>query len=164
MKAYVVDTNVPVVANGHSGQADIDCMIACIDALVKVREHGIIVLDSGMEILDEYRKNLRLDGQPGPGDAFMKWAWSIQADRRHCEPVALTWDETVDNYAEFPIDPDLAKFDRADRKFVAVALTSENDPVVLNAVDSDWAEHYPALSRAGISILFLCPHHVCARQ
>jgi len=31
MNVYVVDTNVPVVANGRSEQADQDCVIACID-------------------------------------------------------------------------------------------------------------------------------------
>ena len=33
MSVFVVDTNVPVVANGKSDQADPDCVIACIQAL-----------------------------------------------------------------------------------------------------------------------------------
>ncbi len=40
MNASVVDTNVPVVANGKSAQADPDCVIACIKALTDIRERG----------------------------------------------------------------------------------------------------------------------------
>ncbi len=40
MNAFVVDTNVPMVANGRSNQADPDCVIACILALTDIREGG----------------------------------------------------------------------------------------------------------------------------
>ena len=45
------------------------------------------------------------------------------------------------NFVEFPLDTELAGFDRSDRKFVAVALVSGSAPDgFMNAVDSDWAE------------------------
>ena len=160
MAAFVVDTNVPIVANGQS-HADPACVIACIDALLRIRSESLIVLDDGMEILQEYLSHLSLSGEPGAGDAFIKWVWSVQADDALCERVNLTPIEGDDpNYLEFPSDPDLAAFDTADRKFVAVALGSRNAPTILNAVDSDWAESYEALARNGLSIHFLCPHHV----
>jgi hypothetical protein len=162
MNAFVADTNVPVVANGRSEQADADCVIACIDALGAIVANGIVVLDDAMRILHEYMSNLSMAGQPGAGDAFMKWVWSVQADVERCERVHLTRRcLESDDFDEFPDDIDLVAFDRSDRKFVAVALASRKKPTVLNAVDSDWAQSYNGLARHGIKVDFLCPQHVC---
>ena len=159
MTAFVVDTNVPVVANGRSEQADPDCVLACIDALASIVDGGIVVLDDAMLILSEYLANLRLAGQPGPGDAFLKWLWSVQADSRHCERVHVSSRQGAeDDFEEFPSDPALDDFDRSDRKFVAVALASRHEPSVLNAVDSDWWGYGRPLRRHGIRIRNLCPH------
>lgn len=161
MAAFVVDTNVPVVANRRS-HADPACVLASVDTLLAIRSNGVIVLDDAMRILKEYMDNLTLSGEPGAGDAFMKWVWNIQADEDRCERVVLTpgHKNDPDHFAQFPDDPDLADFDRSDRKFVAVALTSARNPVILNAVDSDWAESHQALVRNGVTVRFLCPQHV----
>ena len=161
MPAFVVDTNVPIVANGRS-HADPACVIACVDALLGVRSDGVIVLDDAMRILSEYMNSLSLAGEPGAGDAFMKWVWSVQADESRCERVVITQrsKDDPDDFAEFPDDPDLAAFDRSDRKFVAAALASLRQPVILNAVDPDWAESHGALVRNDLTIHFLCPQHV----
>src|SRR5580704_3921062 len=137
MAAYVVDTNVPIVANGRS-HADPACVIACVDVLLEVYSTGVTVLDDAMRILSEYMNHLSLSGEPGAGDAFMKWVWNVQADENRCERVVLTprYENIADDFAEFPDDPELANFDRADRKFVAVALASRREPIILNAVDS----------------------------
>ncbi|MBV8065477.1 MAG: hypothetical protein JOY73_08135 [Actinobacteria bacterium] len=59
---------------------------------------------------------------------------------------------------EFPRDSaGLATFDRADRKFVAVALAHDDETVVAVCVDSDWWDHRKALADAGVAIEFLCP-------
>ncbi len=164
MRAFVVDTNVPVVANGKSEQADPNCVIACVKILDNIRNDGVIVLDDGMLILREYMDNLSMSGQPGAGDLFLKWVWTVQADEDRCERVHLTADpHDSDDFDEFPDDADLADFDRSDRKFVAAALASRNTPVVLNAVDPDWAENHAALKRNGVTVLFLCPQFVCPR-
>lgn len=161
MSAFVVDTNVPVVANGKSTQADPDCVIACITALRDIREHGVILLDDTLLILGEYMRNLSMSGQPGVGDLFMKWVWAIQADPRHCQQVAITpAPGDLTNFVEFPPDAALTNFDRSDRKFVAVALASGCTPQILNAVDTDWANHCAALTRNGVLLRFLCPQHV----
>jgi hypothetical protein len=95
----------------------------------------------------------------------MKWIWSVQADDRHCRQVHITpLENDPGSYAEFPNDLRLFAFDRNDRKFAAVALSSGNTPFVLNAVDPDWAEHFVALSEAGIRLRFLCPQHVSPRR
>ena len=129
MSAFVVDTNVPVVANGRTKQADPDCVIACIEALTEIRDQGVIMLDDALLILKEYMGNLSMSGQPGPGDFFMKWVWTIQAHPNHCQQVTIT-PRTDDptNFVEFPLDTGLAGFDRSDRKFVAVALASGSTP------------------------------------
>jgi len=164
MSAFVVDTNVPVVANGKSVQADPDCVIACIEALTGIRDHGVIILDDALLILGEYMRNLSMSGQPGVGDFFMKWVWAIQADPNHCQRVAITpISDDLNNFVEFPLDADLKDFDRSDRKFVAVALVSDSTPEILNAVDTDWANHFAALSRNGVKLKFLCPQHVCPK-
>ncbi|HSU82609.1 MAG TPA: hypothetical protein VLR69_09330, partial [Thermoanaerobaculia bacterium] len=54
-------------------------------------------------------------------------------------------------------DPDLAAFDPSDRKFVAVAVASGEQPEILNASDTDWWHHREALSRHGVEVRFLCP-------
>jgi hypothetical protein len=46
MGFFVVDTNVPIVANGRSEQADPDCVITCIDALTEIYQQGIIILET----------------------------------------------------------------------------------------------------------------------
>lgn len=158
MSAFVVDTNVPIVANGAANHADPDCVLACIDALEQVRNEGMIVLDSGSLILREYMNNLNMAGQPGLGDLFMKWVCSIQAVPAKCEQVTLTpKGDDPDDFEEFPDDPELAGFDRSDRKFAAVAIESVNQPPVLNAVDTDWWNFREPLSAHGVNVEFLCP-------
>jgi len=112
-----------------------------------------------MLILKEYLDHLSLSGEPGAGDAFIKWVWNIQADENLCERVLLTprFENGFEDFFEFPDDPDLADFDPADRKFAAVALASVKEPTILNALDSDWAESHDALLRHGLTIRFLCP-------
>ena len=59
-----------------------------------------------------------------------------------------------------PLTPDLDAFHRDDRKYVAVALVSQNHPTVVNAVDTDWWEHREVLKRNGVHLRFLCPQHM----
>jgi len=154
--ALVVDTNVPIVANGRSPQAAPACILACIDALDDLRLHRTIVLDNLGRITEEYRKNLSARGQPGVGDAFFKWVWQNQANTTHCEIVEICPRGSGEDYEEFPDDPGLARFDHSDRKFVAVALASRLDPSVLNATDTDWWHYRESLAKHGVRIVFLC--------
>jgi hypothetical protein len=102
-------------------------------------------------------KNCSLGGQPGFGDKFLKWVFYHQASPDHCELVEIhPRDGSEDDFVEFPDDPALARFDRSDRKFAAVARASQYNPAVLNATDSHWWIHRDALGRHGIVIEFLC--------
>jgi len=162
--AVVIDTNVPVVANGKHDRAGAKCERACINALRAARRK-IILLDDSYEIFDEYRRNLAGSGQPGIGDAFFKWLWYNQANPDHCHLVAITpIDEREVDYAEFPNDSDLKTFDQSDRKFVAVALASKMKPAILNASDTDWWNFRECLARNGVKVKFLCPELMGSRR
>lgn len=153
-----MDTNVAVVANGRTPQAGDRCVETCIAKLLEMTERHQVLLDEQGSILEEYRRHLSPSGQPGPGDAFFKWLWNNQANPQHCRQVPITpTDDKGRGFDEFPDDPDLASFDRADRKFVAVAVASGESPPILNASDSDWWNYRNALDRHGITIQFLCP-------
>ena len=163
MTSLIVDTNVGVVANERDAHASPECVIACVDTLEQVvRGRVRLVLDADWEILEEYLRYMSSSGQPGPGDAFVKWALNNLANPDRCECVPL--DRTGDGYLRFPNDPALAAFDLSDRKFVALALTSESRPRIANAVDSDWWHAREALQRAGVEVIFLCPDQVSAWQ
>jgi hypothetical protein len=162
--AVVVDTNVPIVANGAANHATPDCVLRCVDRLVEVRKKQRVLLDDGLHILSEYMKHLSLSGQPGMGDFFMKWVWLNQANPRHCLRVQITTQEGSDDLKEFPQDPDLENFDRADRKFVAVALVSGLDPPILNATDTDWWDYREPLRRNGVTVDFICPELIAPKD
>jgi hypothetical protein len=155
--AFVVDTNVPIVANRRSPQAGPSCVMACIDALDALRSHHRILLDSLGRILEEYRHNLSARGQPGVGDAFFKWVWQNQGNAAHCAIVEIHSRGVGEDYEEFPEDPELAQFDPSDRKFVAVAIASRLNPKVLNATDTDWWHYRKRLEKHGVRVVFLCP-------
>jgi len=133
-------------------------MEACITTLIEMRDHQRVLLDEQGLILDEYRRHLSPSGQPGPGDAFFKWLWDNQGNLDQCRQVSITPVKGGSrSFEEFPDDPDLAKFDREDRKFVAVAIASEEHPPILNASDTDWWDYRAVLGRHGVEIRFLCP-------
>ena len=157
MTTVVIDTNVPVVANGAYPAASLTCRHACIEALLRCREQRVAI-DEGYLILDEYRRHLSARGQPGVGDAFFKWLWDNHRNDQHCLLVAITTSgDSTRTFNEFPDDPALLTFDPSDRKFVAVALGSGTALPVLNATDSDWWNHEAALARHGVTVQSLCP-------
>jgi hypothetical protein len=155
----VVDTGVGVVANGEAGDAaDPACVQAAAAALAALRQ-GTVVIDDGYCILREYLSHLHHSGQPGPGDAFVRWVLLNQGNPDRCELVHITSRaEDRQDFEEFPSDPRLTKFDRADRKFVAVACASASRPPILVAVDRGWGRHGRVLRENGVEITFLCPH------
>jgi hypothetical protein len=155
---FVVDTNVGVVANSIDDQYDAQCILSCVEKLKSIISSGRIVLDDKDLILEEYRKHLSASGQPGVGDAFMRWVFTNRWNQDKSEIVEITPNDG--SFVEFPDDEDLTKFDPDDRKFVAVVLTSANRPKVQNAVDSDWWIFRDALKKHGIEVDFLCPDRI----
>lgn len=153
----IVDTNVLVVANGNS-HAGSGCMAESIRQLVETRRSRALIVDQGNRIFDEYGRHCSRSGQPGVGDEFFRWVNENQGWLRR---VAVTPDEDR-CFQEFPSDPALANFDRADRVFVAVSIAaaSSDTPApnrIVNAVDSDYSHHLAALNKAGVQVTELCP-------
>lgn len=158
MSAAVVDTNVLVAANRRGTHVTLGCALGAIGRLRSIRRNEVLVLDDGWRILREYLQQASSAGQPGVGDAFLKWALTQRKNPRRCELVPLTQRSgDPDDFREFPNDPDLVRFDQSDRKFVAVALASKYHPTVVNATDTDWWHFRPAFERHGLEIEFLCP-------
>jgi hypothetical protein len=155
MSYFVVDTNVPIVANKQSSQASSSCVVNCIKNLLEIQDHHTIVLDNNWEIIKEYKLKLSQTGQPGAGDAFLKWVLTNRGNINRCNFVEIT--PTVGSFQEFPETEDLEKFDKSDRKFVAVALVHPHKPPIVNASDSDWRIFELAFNQIGIIVIFLCP-------
>ncbi len=158
MMKVIVDTNVPLVANGRADQASEDCVETCIDELMKITQGDIkLVLDDQRRIISEYRNKLNPVGFPGVGDAFLKWAEINWANPQQCDLVSITpVDDSETNFQEFPPDPALADFDEDDRKFIAVALAHAEKPPILQAVDSAWWSFRDVLHQHGVTVDFIC--------
>jgi hypothetical protein len=158
MRAVVIDTNVLIVANDKADHVGTGCFSNCIKALERAQKTQMILIDSGMRIIKEYQRYSSRAGQPGMGDAFFKWLFYNQCNLLRCKQIDITPRENdTDDFKEFPMDPDLIRFDRADKKFVAVALASKLNPTILNATDTDWWYFRAILERHQVSIVFLCP-------
>jgi len=153
----VVDTNVPVIANGKSPQASPECVVACVERLQQLLMTGRLVLDDGRRIIREYQANLRSGAQPGFGDAFLKWVLTNHTNPARCERITIhEMSGPAEDYREFPNDLALAFFDPADRKFVAVALAHREHPPIWVAVERDWWNFRNPLADAGVGVEFLC--------
>ena len=154
----IVDTNVAVVANGGSGQASEECEETCINRLQEITTGEIkLVLDDHRRIIEEYRGNLSPHGQPGVGDAFLKWVEMNWTNCERCERVTITpIEDSETEFKEFPVDPDLQKFNPKDRKFIAVAIAHCEKPSILQAVDRLWWHSRDTLSRHGVAVEFVC--------
>ena len=151
----IVDTNVAIVANGRSEQADDALTEKCIDIILQITETGGLVLDSDGRIFDEYWQNLNLSGQPGTGDLFVKWVHDFQWRPEFCEQRQIhCLNEDEQEFAEFPKNENLQDFDVSDRKFVAVANAGSHCPI-LQAVDFKWWGWKDTLADEGIDVVFV---------
>lgn len=156
MSRCVVDTNVPIVANGRpdpdeARSPSVDCRMAAIAFLQGVLKSGRILVDLAGEIQGEYRRHLNARGQPGVGDRF--YLEVLRSEPQRIERVELPRRDDGE-YADLPQALIDAGFDPSDRKFAALARR-ESVPVA-NATDSDWLEHRTTLEANGIAVNFLC--------
>jgi hypothetical protein len=151
----ILDTNVLVTANkdGEIEPQLASCISSCLKLVSAVlKGQYTLVLDEEY-ILREYGRQALLM-RDGLGKSLLVWIYSNLNNPGVCESVIIT--PANGSFAEFHQDDALAGFDKADHKFVAVALSHHAKPPIYNAVDSDWAQHYPALSKY-VRIEFLCP-------
>ncbi|GIL02810.1 MAG: hypothetical protein BroJett030_27090 [Alphaproteobacteria bacterium] len=156
MNRYVVDTNVPIVANGvagpdHARLPSISCRIRAVDFLRRLLGAGTILLDLEGLIQQEYRRHLSPRGQPGVGDRFYREVLNSAPNRVQRVHLPRRPDGEYVDLPQSLIDKD---FDPSDRKFAALARR-EKVPVV-NATDSDWLDHARTLADEGILVENLC--------
>lgn len=157
METNIIDTNVIAVANGRFEGIATQCIQNCHLFLKSVREK-LISLDDKLLILQEYFGYANLSGQPGLGDAFLKWLWTNYANPRFCELITITSTGDDDRlFEEIPDIEDLKGFDRSDQKFLAVALKSQLTATIHNATDSDWEQFSAPIEELGVFINQLCP-------
>lgn len=152
--SYVVDTNVAVAANGgEDAQGDVCCQLHCVETLERVVECGVVVIDEIGLILKEYIGRLNLGG-PAVGDRFLKHVfdhmWGGERARR---VVIIESGDDRRGFRELPPN----RFDRSDRKFLATAVSGGAE--VLNATDSDWADHEALTDSLGVIVRQLCPRY-----
>lgn len=155
---YVVDTNVPVVANQRSGQASPICVNSCIAKIENIMKNGKIAVDDQWLIVKEYRTNLNLNNQQLVGNRFLRWVLTNLRNGNKCDQVSITSINPNDptQFKEFPSDRRLKKFDPSDRKFVAVSLVHPRKPPILQAVDTKWWEFKDILKENQVTVEFLC--------
>lgn len=156
MPDWVVDTNVPIVANGRSedGEArppSLMCREATVRFLLRVVSSERILLDQGGEIQAEYRTYMRPSGQPGVGDRFYQVVLQSSPDRVRRVDLPRGADG---EFESLPIGLRAIGFDPSDRKFAALAH-QEGAPLA-NATDSDWINDGEAIEQAGIQVHNLC--------
>lgn len=154
MEAVVVDTNIAVVANRSSDtHTDEACQLACVERLEALTKQGIVAIDNGSLILEEYSKYLPRPGsEKGTGDIFLIHVFNQRYNTDFVRMVSVTpvKDEKI-GFEELPENT----FDRSDRKFLAVAVVAKAK--VLNAADSDWTQHSKLMNELGVDVEELCP-------
>jgi len=157
VKRWVVDTNVPIVANGRmdgsggSLKPSVSCQLAAIGFLESLLRSGRILLDAAGEIQEEYHRHLSPRGQPGVGDRFYQEV--LRSSLKRVERIDLPKDMSG-SFVDFPGDPTLATFDLSDRKFAALGFRAKA-PVAV-ATDRGWVNARAALTAHGLDIRFLC--------
>lgn len=161
----VVDTNVTTTANGANAGAPPACVVASARALQSVMANGHVFIDDGGRIVAEYRANLNANkGQPGPGDAFLKWLLTHEWGGEKVTRVTITpTAEDDEDFEELPRPPADILYDRSDRKFLAVAAAPAEHPPILQAFDSKWWGWQTALSKIGVTIHFLCEDDIARK-
>jgi hypothetical protein len=149
---WVVDTNVGIVANGRDedGPHHPECIIACVRFLNDITQSGHITIDDRWEIIREYKHDMHSSGQPGPGDAFLKWVLVNNANPDRCDQIDIS---------AITVPDQLADFDSADHKFIRTALGCL-DPRIAEATDGLWWKRRADFDSAGITIKFLCPEEI----
>lgn len=155
----VIDTNVPIAANGRNTHAEPDCQVRCIEFLQRLasgRSKVVVALDEGALLLDEYKRYLNYRGQPGVGDIFFKFLHDHMygSNRVELVPVTRSGDESR-GFDELPVND----LDPSDRKLLAVAVVASAE--VVNALDTDWCEQADLLAQLGVTVQQLCPEHGC---
>lgn len=155
----LIDTGVILTADGKQSDVGSAGLQACVRKLQHVCLEGGLVLDSGDRIFKEYLNKTRPWNPQTVGEQFVKWVNDHRMRPTRCDRIDITpKDEDPEDFDEFPDDERLNTFERADRKFVAVAHAHPAKPAISVAIDTDYYRplHRTAFADQGITIDYLC--------
>jgi hypothetical protein len=111
---------------------------------------GRAVVDADWEIISEYRHKIRESGEPGIGDAFLKWILTNQTNPERCRFVDT-------RMAAIPTS--LADFDASDIKFIRTAVAAP-EASIAQAADSLWWKRRQDFADVDVAVNFLCPGEI----
>ncbi len=154
MAEYIIDTNVPLVAEGSSDMST-DCSLTCANFLDEViNNKHVITIDDDYCIITEYQKKMPAGSKSDYGNRFLKWILTNQANTQRVRQARVT---SIDeyNFEEVPQSVLDAGFDKSDLKFVAVSIVN-NSTEIVQASDSKWIGWEQILLQEGIKVKFLC--------
>lgn len=156
----IFDTNVLIVANRQSEQADEDCELEAARALYDAMREHIVLIDTHGLATSEYDTYCRRSGRPGVGDLFFRSLLDNIANERRVARINIgSTPEEVDS----AVPATLRDFDPSDRKWIALHLAGSADSII-NAVDSDWAQRKDDLEAVGVHVVELCPQCLSTRK
>ncbi|MDP2338603.1 MAG: hypothetical protein Q8N05_19575 [Bacteroidota bacterium] len=156
MTEYIVDTNVPLVAQGTAKQMSSDCVLNCVNFLEQLFQgQFLLVIDTEYHLIGEYSIQMNKGSQYQYGNRFLKWIFNNQANPLKIKAVKITQLDEF-NFEEVPQNLIDIGFDNSDRKFVAVAIANNNQAKIVQAADSKWIGWEEALNIEGITVCFLC--------
>jgi len=157
MAIWVIDTNVWVMLDAVTriDQLDRDCAVNCVYWMKSIMESDDqIAVDVMMKILTKYRANIK---NGGLAQQYLNQLLTQPITRLKFREIKYD----SDGYA---IIPDGLFEDEDDRKFIAVALTFDPPPPIINATDTDWGKEREKLVQAKITITELCPAYIKAKM
>lgn len=156
MTEYIVDTNVPLVAQGTATHMSSDCVLNCVSFLEQLFQgHFLLVIDTSYHLISEYQNQMNKGNQYQYGNRFLKWVYTNQANPQKIKTVEINQLDEF-NFKEVPQSLIDIGFDNSDRKFVAVALANKNKATIAQAADSKWIGWEEDLKKEGITVHFLC--------
>jgi predicted nucleic acid-binding protein len=151
----VVDTNVLVAANGWDTHVDMVCQLSCVEELSRMRREEVVCVDDKGLIMREYERRTAHKGQARPGTVFYKHVWQQMGDSSRIRLISVEPRDAEGRDFRDPVLP--ANNLKKDAKFLAVAV--KGNAAIVNAADSDWAEHRDLTDRLEVQVRQLCPQH-----
>lgn len=103
--------------------------------------------------MDKYKAHASFKGQPGVGDAFLRFVYEKGYDAAAVTRVDI---RNGDGTWRLPANFLICGFDDDDLLWVSAAHNSPKPSQILNACDSDYDEHAAALAAIPVSVSELC--------
>lgn len=160
MNSIVVDTNVWVAAGKSIVDAEtieeVECIESCADWLQGfLKGDSRILVDVEGKVIDEYQTYIRQGRYP---DSTLSQLWSELWGK--LEMKVIQFDDS--GYAVLPRN--IRFHDREDRKFLALALTTDPYAPIYNSMDTDWEKEKDQLTGLGLTVIELCPSYIQDRM